>query len=135
MSESTHKHRNVIDDILDLGLSAACVVYYLFHEQIGLSLTDEQMVTIGAAGAAGRASLRRIMMKLWGAKLDAESSSETADADAAGGDGEADKETVSAPVSDGEDSDEKETPPSSDETQEATKVDPPPKVAPPPKVG
>ncbi len=133
MAESTHKHRNVIDDILDLGLSAACVVYYLFHEQIGLTLTDEQMVTIGAAGAAGRASLRRIMMKLWSAKLGAESNSESDDADAddaeaEGDDDQANKETVSAPVSDGEGSDEKETPASSDETQEAPKVEPPPKV-------
>lgn len=63
--EKTHRHRNIIDDILDLGLTIGCVVWYFF----GFELDAEKLAMVGAAGASARAALRRILMRLWGEKL------------------------------------------------------------------
>lgn len=64
-SETTFKHRNIIDDILDLGLMALMVAWYF----TGVDLDKETLAMIGGIGASARAALRRILVKLWGPKL------------------------------------------------------------------
>jgi len=63
--EKTHKHRNVIDDILDLGLLVLMVAWYF----TGVDVDKETLAMIGGSGASARVLLRRILMNLWGAKL------------------------------------------------------------------
>lgn len=70
MAEKTHKHGNVIDDILDLGLALIASLYVIFGEQIGVQLDDQQLAQIAIVGGAARASLRRILRKLWGDGLE-----------------------------------------------------------------
>lgn len=86
---ATHKHRNIIDDILDLGLTVAAAIWYF----AGVELDAETVAMIAGLGAGARATLRRILTKLWGDKLgitapaedsssdDAESSSSDSDSD------------------------------------------------------
>jgi hypothetical protein len=86
---ATHKHRNIIDDILDLGLTIASIAWYF----TGVELDAETVAMIAGAGAGARATLRRILTKMWGDKLgitapaedsssdDAESSSSDSDSD------------------------------------------------------
>ena len=64
-SETTFRHRNIIDDILDLGLTIAMIAWYF----TGLELDKETLAMIGAAGASARVTLRRILIKAWGPKL------------------------------------------------------------------
>jgi len=67
--EKTHRHRNVIDDILDFLLAVIAFVYLMWHEQLGITMTDEQMAMAATFGATARVSIRKILMKLWGKKL------------------------------------------------------------------
>lgn len=77
---ATHKHRNIIDDILDLGLTVASVVWYF----VGVELDAETVAMIAGAGAGARATLRRILTKLWGDKLGIEAPAEDSGSDDAG---------------------------------------------------
>ena len=70
---ATHRHRNIIDDILDLGLTVAAAVWYF----TGVELDAETVAMIAGLGAGGRASLRRILTKLWGEKLGIEAPDES----------------------------------------------------------
>lgn len=63
--EKTFKHRNIIDDILDLGLLILMVAWYF----TGIDLDKETLATTGAIGASARGLLRRILTKLWGPRL------------------------------------------------------------------
>ncbi len=74
MVEKTHKYRNVIDDALDLLLATIAFVYLMWHEQLGITLTAEQIAMAAAFGATARVSLRKILMRLWGHKIPAPSS-------------------------------------------------------------
>lgn len=65
--ERTHKHRNIIDDVFDLGLVIGGVVWYF----VGIELDAETLAMVATAGATGRAALRRILMKLWGPQIEA----------------------------------------------------------------
>ena len=67
--EGTHKHRNIIDDALDFLLAIIAFAYLMFHEQLGLTLTEDQLVMAAAFGASGRISIRKILMRIWGDKL------------------------------------------------------------------
>ncbi len=69
--EKTHKHRNVIDDILDFLLGIISFVYLMWHENLGITLTADQMAQVAIFGATARVSIRKILMKLWGHKLPA----------------------------------------------------------------
>jgi hypothetical protein len=73
----THKHRNIIDDILDLGLLVVGLLYFLFGHRIGLELTDKELAAIASSGATARILVRKILMRIWGeevASLEAASS-------------------------------------------------------------
>ena len=72
-NERTHKHRNIIDDILDLGLTVGMIAWYF----VGIELDHETLAMIGAAGASARVTLRRILMGMWGEKLGIEAEPET----------------------------------------------------------
>lgn len=91
--EKTHKYRNVIDDGLDLLLATIAFVYLAFGEDLGITLTADQIAMAAAFGATARVSLRKILMRLWGDKLPAAPASHSddatpdADADAAASDG------------------------------------------------
>jgi hypothetical protein len=98
---STHKHRNIIDDILDLGLTVASIIWYF----TGIELDAETVGMVAAAGASARATLRRVLTRLWGEKLgipaemaDADSSDDSDDGsdsdsdDSSGDDSEASDE-------------------------------------------
>jgi len=63
--EQTHKHRNILDDILDLGLVSAMVAWYF----TGIELDKETLAMLGGAGASARVFLRRILMHFWGDSL------------------------------------------------------------------
>ncbi len=63
--EKTFKHRNIIDDILDLGLTTLMVVWYF----TGIQLDNETLAMVGAAGASARVTLRKILVKFWGPSL------------------------------------------------------------------
>lgn len=67
--ESTHKYRNIIDDALDFLLAVIAFAYLMFHEQLGITLTEDQLVMAAAFGASARISLRKILMRMWGDKL------------------------------------------------------------------
>ena len=67
--ESTHRYRNIIDDALDFLLAVVAFAYLMFHEQLGITLTENQLVMAAAFGASGRISLRKILMRIWGDKL------------------------------------------------------------------
>ncbi len=67
--ESTHKHRNIIDDALDFLLAIIAFAYLMFHEQLGITLDEDQLVMAAAFGASGRISIRKILMRLWGDTL------------------------------------------------------------------
>lgn len=64
-SETTFKHRNIIDDILDLGMTIAMIAWYF----TGIDIDKETLAMVGAGGASARVTLRRILVKLWGPKL------------------------------------------------------------------
>jgi len=64
-AEPTFKNRNVIDDILDLGLLLIMVIWYF----TGIELDEATLAMIGGAGATARVSIRRILLKLWGDEL------------------------------------------------------------------
>lgn len=63
-AERTHRHRNIIDDVLDFGLAVLGGLWYFFGGDI--KLDNETLAMIATAGASARAALRRILMKLWG---------------------------------------------------------------------
>ncbi len=60
-TEKTHKHRNIIDDILDLGLLVLMVIWYF----TGIELDEKDLAVAGGIGASARVSLRRILMRIW----------------------------------------------------------------------
>ena len=66
MVESTHKHRNIIDDVFDLSLALAAIVYIIWGDAINLNLTGEQWAEIAVAGATARVVLRRILTRIFG---------------------------------------------------------------------
>lgn len=68
-ADRTHKHRNIIDDVLDFGLAVAGAVWYFFFDDV--EIDAHTMAMVATAGATARASLRRILMKLWGHHVDA----------------------------------------------------------------
>lgn len=68
-TDRTHKHRNIIDDVLDFGLAVAGMVWYFFFPDIEIDAKTTAM--IATAGATARASLRRILMKLGGHHVEA----------------------------------------------------------------
>ena len=68
-TDRTHRHRNIIDDVLDFGLAVAGMVWYFFFPDT--EIDAKTMALIATAGATARASLRRILMKLWGHHVDA----------------------------------------------------------------
>ncbi len=76
--ESTHKHRNLIDDLLDAALAIVGFLYVMFAEQVGLKLTDVQVAMGATAGATVRVALRKVLMRLWGEKLGIEEDAEDA---------------------------------------------------------
>jgi len=63
--ETTHKHRNIIDDILDLTLIIGSIAYIIWGDQISIELTGQQWAEIVALAATGRAILRRILTRLF----------------------------------------------------------------------
>ena len=67
--EGTHRYRNIIDDALDFLLAIIAFAYLMFHEQLGITLDEDQLVMAAAFGASGRISIRKILMRLWGDKL------------------------------------------------------------------
>lgn len=75
--EATHKHRNVLDDILDLGLLVAMVAWYF----TGIDVDKETLAMIGGSGASARVLLRRILMHFWGDALGVEEPAESDDAE------------------------------------------------------
>lgn len=79
---ATHKHRNIIDDILDLGLTVASIVWYF----VGVELDTETVAMIAGAGASARATLRRILTKMWGDKLGIKAPAEESSSDDSDGD-------------------------------------------------
>jgi len=79
---ATHKHRNIIDDILDLGLTIASIAWYF----TGVELDAETVAMIAGAGAGARATLRRILTKMWGDKLGIEAPAEDSASDDADSD-------------------------------------------------
>lgn len=70
MASSTHKHRNIIDDILDLGLLIGGLLYFLFGHKIGLAFTDKELAAIASTGATARILVRKILMRIWRDSLD-----------------------------------------------------------------
>lgn len=60
-TEKTHKHRNIIDDLLDLGLLVLMVIWYF----TGIELDEKDLAVAGGIGASARVSLRRILMRIW----------------------------------------------------------------------
>lgn len=70
--ERTHKHRNIIDDVMDFGLAVSGMVWYFFFPDTEVDAKTMAMIAAGGAGA--RASLRRILMKLWGPAIEARAS-------------------------------------------------------------
>lgn len=71
MASDTHQHRNLIDDILDLGLILGGLLYFLFAHRVGLEFTDTELAAIASSGAAMRILVRKILMRLWGPKINA----------------------------------------------------------------
>lgn len=67
--ERTHKHRNIIDDVLDFGLAVAGAGWYFFFPDT--EVDAKTMAMVATAGAGARASLRRILMTLWGPQIKA----------------------------------------------------------------
>ena len=63
--ENTFRHRNIIDDLLDLGLLIIMVIWYF----TGLEIDEKTLAVLGGAGASARVSLRRILMRIWGEDL------------------------------------------------------------------
>lgn len=64
-TQQTHKYRNVIDDILDLGLILLMAIWYI----TGIDLDEHTVAMVGGLGASARVALRRILMAIWGQKL------------------------------------------------------------------
>ncbi len=95
--EKTHKHRNVIDDILDFLLGIISFVYLMWHEELGITLTADQMAQVAIFGATARVSIRKILMKLWGHKLPG-----TGSGDSEVSDGAAATQSDDTPAADGE---------------------------------
>lgn len=75
--ERTHKHQNIIDDVLDFGLAVAGTVWYFFFSDV--QIDAKTMAMVATTGAGARASLRRILMKLWGPQINAIESRVTGD--------------------------------------------------------
>ena len=67
--QSTHKHRNIIDDLLDGALILVAMGYYFLSDVFGFHLSDKTLVLMAASGATFRGVVRRILMRLWGEKL------------------------------------------------------------------
>lgn len=67
--ELTHKHRNLIDDILDGTLAAIAIAYFFLSAQFDIHLTDQTMALIATAGATLRGAARKILIHLWGQQL------------------------------------------------------------------
>ena len=68
--ETTHKHRNLIDDILDAALALSAIGYYVVAEVYNVHLDDKTLALIATAGATLRGAVRKILIRLWGAKLE-----------------------------------------------------------------
>ena len=68
-TESTHKHRNLIDDLLDGALALVAIAYFFAADQFGVQLSDKTLALIAASGATFRGAVRKILMRLWSEKL------------------------------------------------------------------
>jgi len=66
-AERTHKHRNIIDDLFDLGLIIGGMVFFFMD----IELDKDTIAELAVGGAALRATLRRILMKIWGPQIEA----------------------------------------------------------------
>jgi len=64
-SEMTYRHRNIIDDLLDLGLLVLMVAWYFS----GIEISEKTLAMLGGVGASARVSLRRILVRIWGEDL------------------------------------------------------------------
>lgn len=68
-AQTTHQHRNLIDDVLDLGLLAGGLGYFIFADRLGLALTATELAAIASSGAAMRILVRKILMRIWGKEI------------------------------------------------------------------
>jgi hypothetical protein len=68
-SENTHKHRNLIDDLLDGAMALLAIAYFLASDTFDFHLNDKTLALIGTAGATLRVTARKILMRLWSDKL------------------------------------------------------------------
>ena len=66
---ATHKHRNLIDDILDAALALGAIGYFLLSDTLDVHLTDKTIALMATAGATLRGTVRRVMMRLWSDEL------------------------------------------------------------------
>jgi len=128
MKETTHKHRNIIDDILDLTLIICSIAYIIWGDKINIEFTGTEWAEIVALAAVGRATLRRVLTRLFrvepyepdstgGASSNEDKPSDTSAEDALKDDGEPSKES-----DDGEDT------PDEDKTPDKAAFGPPPKT-------
>lgn len=67
--EVTHKHRNLIDDVLDGALAIVAIGYLVLSDQYGFHLNDKTLALIATAGGTLRVAARKILMHLWGSTL------------------------------------------------------------------
>ncbi len=77
-SENTHKHRNLIDDVLDSFMAIGALLYVLFAKKTGFEIDSETMASLGLGGAAIRTTMRKVLIRLWGDKLGVEADAEAA---------------------------------------------------------
>jgi Flp pilus assembly CpaE family ATPase len=67
--ETTYKHRNLIDDVLDGMLAVVAILYLVAGDQWGFHLDDKTLALIATAGGTLRVAVRKISMRIWGDKL------------------------------------------------------------------
>lgn len=85
--ETTHKHRNLIDDLLDGAFALVAILYYFLSDQFNISITTETLALIVAAGVTVRGALRKLLMRLWGDELGITAPAEDAQLPAVASDG------------------------------------------------
>lgn len=61
--ETTHKYRNLIDDVMEASAIIGGMGYVVFRDQIGIDLSPEVMAELAVGVAALRGILRKILLR------------------------------------------------------------------------
>jgi hypothetical protein len=63
-AETTHKYRNLIDDIMEGTAIVGGMAYVIFREKVGIDLSPDVMAELAVGVAALRGVVRKILLRV-----------------------------------------------------------------------